>query len=125
MNTNGHKPAVANREEVMSWFQPIVRGAGQFEVVDDTDKVLRVKLYTDRYQYCINVHWDTNYLGTSVDSRKPRAGEFHTRGNDLADGPLNIGTWHDILANIVAYEAVALEGYPAAYKGLELTADGG
>lgn len=49
---------------------------------------------------------DDGYLGCIASSRKPRAGEKHTRGNDLADGPLTEETWRRILADIVSYEMV-------------------
>jgi hypothetical protein len=46
------------------------------------------------------------YLGAQVSSRAPRPGEDHTRGRDLADGPLSQDTWRRVLADIVACELV-------------------
>jgi hypothetical protein len=46
------------------------------------------------------------YLGCVASRRASRPGEEHTRGNDLADGPLNEETWLAILSDIVHYEAL-------------------
>lgn len=49
---------------------------------------------------------DDGYLGCVSTTRKPRAGEDWSRGNDLADGPLTERTWYRILGDIISYEMV-------------------
>ena len=78
-----------------------------------------VKIFTDANAYkIIAVESDESYngyLGCQGHSRKPRAGEDWTRGNDLADGPLTEETWQKILGDIVSYEMVRInrrEGVP-------------
>ena len=70
--------------------------------------------YTDDYRYMIvaidRVN-DNGYLGCQVSSRKPRAGEDWTRGNDLPDGPFNKNTWDTIVNAILNYEIVKLSNY--------------
>jgi hypothetical protein len=69
----------------------------------------RWHIFTDTNRYSINVHVHADgrgYLGCLASCRKPRAGEDWHRGSDLADGPLSMGTWHRILADIVSYEMV-------------------
>jgi hypothetical protein len=70
--------------------------------------------YTDEYKYkilAIDRPDDGGYLGCLVSSRKPRAGEDWTRGNDLPDGPLEEQTWFMILNAIINYELVELSKY--------------
>lgn len=76
---------------------------------DDQVDSLHFYLYTNENRYSISasIYEDGhNYLGCTVSSRKPRAGEDWTRGNDLADGGLTSNTWISILSDIVAYELV-------------------
>ena len=66
-------------------------------------------LFTSAYEYRISVRTpksdqDKGYLGCGVSSRMPRAGEWHTRGNDLPDGEFSEETWEDIIFRIVNYE---------------------
>jgi len=73
----------------------------------------RVRLFTKTHSYSISVRVpedadDDDYLGCIASTRTPRAGEDHTRGNDLADGKLCQETWNRILTDIVAYELVRL-----------------
>lgn len=71
----------------------------------------RIHFYTNDYVYSITAHdrsKDEGYLGCTASTRKPRAGEDWTRGNDLADGKFNEETWHKILADIIWYEIVEL-----------------
>lgn len=74
------------------------------------ERRLRFRIYTDTNYYTISASEGTEeregYLGCQGSSRKPRAGEGWTRGNDLPDGPLTEATWRDILAAIVSYELV-------------------
>lgn len=103
-------------------FQEWLKDVSRFSKVDDhvevveyvnqgpLDKRLRVRLYTDNNSYSITAHerHDHGYLGCIASSRKPRAGETWTRGNDLTDGPFTKDTWHAILADIVSFELVHL-----------------
>lgn len=70
-------------------------------------------LYTDSNSYRIGAtieEFDSirtkTYLGCISSSRKPRAGEDWSRGNDLADGKFDKDTWKQIVADIVSYELV-------------------
>ncbi len=68
-----------------------------------------IRIYTETNGYTIRAgkrDGSDGYLGCTVSSRKPRAGEGWTRGRDLADGLLNEDTWRRILADIVSYEIV-------------------
>lgn len=79
--------------------------------VPDRDDVLHVVLFTNDNRYHITGRLpkdgDEGYLGCIVSTRKPRAGEVWTRGNDLPDGPLTKETWDAIVRKIVGYELVA------------------
>lgn len=74
----------------------------------------RIHLYTENHVYNIsaidrvvnNLKYD--YLGCTVSSRKPRAGETWCRGNDLTDGNLTLETWNKIKNDIISYELVKL-----------------
>jgi hypothetical protein len=91
-------------------------GAGGLPVIR-VDEGYNLRLYTERHIYHIivrpNRDHGKSYLGCTVSTRKPRAGETHTRGNDLADGEFTDETWHKILADIVSYELVPLESQAA------------
>lgn len=71
----------------------------------------KCNIYTDNYQYRITAierGLGNGYLGCTVSTRKPRAGEKHTRGSDLPDGPFTYETWQKIKNGIIAYEIVPL-----------------
>ena len=71
----------------------------------------KFNIYTEVHCYRISAldrSEDKGYLGCTVSTRKPRAGEDWTRGNDLADGPFTKETWQKIKNDIVAYELVKL-----------------
>ena len=81
--------------------------------IDDGTGIIRFRLYTNDHCYSITARVEQRtvseyhtYLGCIARTRKPRAGEDWTRGNDLADGKLCIETWNNILADIVSYELV-------------------
>jgi len=109
-------------EELKNWFEEIARyqQVNKFlEVVkdegesgeEDYEHRLRVRLYTNDHVYTIVAHErgkDDGYLGCVASTRKPRAGEDWTRGNDLADGPFNRETWGKIKNDIIAYELVPI-----------------
>lgn len=80
------------------------------EVLEDNYICYKVNIYTDTTCYAIkgHSHEGSSYLGCIAWSRKPRAGEAHGRGNDLADGPCTEKTWQRILADIVSYEMVKI-----------------
>lgn len=81
-------------------------------IIEHTETACRFKLYTDNNVYSINARvGDRTYLGCVANSRKPRAGEDWTRGNDLADGDLSIDTWNNILADIIGYELVRVHNH--------------
>lgn len=70
--------------------------------------------FTTDHEYVItakDVEGEDGYLGCQVSTRKPRAGENWTRGNDLPDGPFNRETWDRIIFGVVKYELVKLSKY--------------
>lgn len=76
-------------------------------------------IYTNEHRYSIiakTKEGGRSYLGCIVSSRKPRAGEDWTRGNDLADGDLSEETWNRILGDIVSYELVKVHKKMKAQK---------
>lgn len=68
------------------------------------DGVDRITIFTDTNQY--NISLSDGYLGCTATTRKPRAGEEWSRGNDLRDGKPTHETWNAILGDIVSYEMV-------------------
>jgi len=91
----------------LSW-----RRAVQTQIINDIndngiERKKRYKLYTTQHIYSIiacDRDWDEGYLGCTVATRKPLAGEDWNRGSDLADGKFTMGTWIKILEDIVGYE---------------------
>jgi hypothetical protein len=77
----------------------------KFTTIDEVEGVVTVHLYTNDHVYAI-AGTTSDYLGCIASTRKPRAGENHTRGNDLADGKLNDKTMLAILQDIISYELV-------------------
>ncbi len=76
--------------------------------------IRRFNIYTDEHKYFINAierNEGRSYLGCQVSTRKMRAGEDWTRGNDLPDGEFNKKTWDRIIYAIVSYEMVKLSKY--------------
>ena len=107
--------------DLKQWLEPLKRrNKNVIEIKEDEGEGFpdnyefrfRFNLYTDNYIYSISaVERDKekkSYLGCTVRTRKPRAGEDWNRGNDLADGELGFPTWLMILNDIVAYELVSL-----------------
>ena len=124
---------MATVQHFRGWLTDLTRryGADGIEVVSDSGnshepgdarsgEQLTVRLYTDTNQFTIRAGADErgDYLGCTASTRKPRAGEDWTRGNDLSDGPLSLDTWHRVLADIVSYEMVKV------HKRAEPVADG-
>ena len=62
---------------------------------------------TEEHSYSISAH--PSYLGCIASTRKCRAGENWTRGNDLPDGPSCYDTWQKIKDAILRYELVKIE----------------
>jgi hypothetical protein len=91
------------RDELCRW-------RGDIEVVELTPTSGRYRFYTANHRYSITAKAECvdhpGYLGCQVSTRKPRAGEEHTRGNDLRDGRFTDETWHGILCDIIAFELV-------------------
>lgn len=85
-----------------------------FEVANPSENEVVVRVYTEVNKYSVRARSpsadgiDKGYLGCTSQSRKPRAGETHCRGNDLADGDLSEETWTKIKNDIVSYEIVKL-----------------
>lgn len=81
---------------------------------------VKIILYTEVNEYCITAYPPVEedpksgvknyggYLGATMSSRKKRAGESWTRGNDLADGEFSRETWVNILSDIVGAELVKI-----------------
>ena len=75
------------------------------------ENTIRVRIYTDRYAYYIvgiDRSKNDGYLGCQVSCRKPYAGENHTRGCDLPDGPFLRRTWKRIKDAIIQHELIEL-----------------
>lgn len=104
------------RDQIVKWLK-LGKYARRYKVEDFTyiDKekgVVKIALYTDRNVYYITVHPHNDrpaYLGCVSSSRKPRAGEDWTRGNDLADGIFDKSTWDNIVADILSCELVDIK----------------
>jgi hypothetical protein len=100
------------------WLPEICRGDRvetfvQSSEADDVKGELRrgYRFFTADHSYHITatVREDGHtYFGCTASTRKPRAGEGHTRGNDLPDGKLTRETWDRIVRGILRYELVAL-----------------
>lgn len=114
------------RDQIVTWLRRGKYG-DKYKIEDFTHinrendvVVLNVVLYTDRNAYWITVHPSAlragdSYLGCTMTSRKPRAGEDWTRGNDLTDGRFCKDTWDNIVADILTCELVDIKR-PVKYK---------
>lgn len=72
----------------------------------------RVRLYTVHHSYTITgtATGEGGTLSCVMLNRAPLPGENHPRGRDMPSGPLNLGTWAEILGSIVAFEMIILTG---------------
>lgn len=101
-----------NLEKVLQWIDEDFKFASSENNVLVTRGVLTssIKIFTYNNEYKIVVGECTDeklgYLMGFAGSRKPRAGEDWTRGNDIKDGPFSKETWYQILSDIVSYEMV-------------------
>jgi hypothetical protein len=95
--------------QILSWIRrDFHRYAGDehIDILESSDSKVRLKLYSDVNQYLIIA--DNGTLSAEGGSRKPRAGEYHTRGSDLYCGPLSEATWESIKNDIISYELVRI-----------------
>ncbi|MBA7620341.1 hypothetical protein ES703_27687 [subsurface metagenome] len=86
-------------------------GEGGGAVGSEYEFRFRFNIYTETHRYRISAldrSSDEGYLGCTASTRKPRAGEDWTRGNDLPDGKFTKETWEHIKNAIIAYELVEL-----------------
>lgn len=105
------------RKQLIEWmtevkyWSPETKQSWEDYIIDDPENdAFRMIIYTDNYSYAISVyhHEDRDsYLGCIAATRKPRAGEDWTRGNDLPDGTFSRETFDKIVRRIVGYELVA------------------
>ena len=91
------------------------------QVLEDSGKggdgkqeyIYRVSIFTkSRHLYRINAtdrSWNDGYLGCTSSNLYKLAGEDHTRGCDLPDGPFNADTWRSIVNAIVQRELRELD----------------
>lgn len=99
--------------QILAWLRrDFYRFAGDehLDIIESSDNRVRLKLYSDVNQYSLHVtvDGDNSYLGAVGASRKPRAGESHTRGNDLYSGTLSEETWDRIKNDIISFELVRI-----------------
>lgn len=101
------------KEQLIEWMGEMKHGYKDSDLylyeesILSEEDTIRIRLYTEKNEYCIVATVD-GYLGCIGSSRKPRAGEDWTRGNDLADGDFSKETWNRILGDIVGYELVRI-----------------
>lgn len=108
-------------EQLDQWLKELVFPGKVKDFIEEVSNKLtpneherEMFLYTEEHCYLINAITRTdgkNYIGCNVSSRKSRAGEDWTRGNDLPDGPFNKETWNKIVYAIVNYELVKLSPF--------------
>ena len=78
---------------------------------DDREGHLNVTIWTNDHEY--HIYASSTHLGCIASTRKPRAGETWTRGNDLPDGAFSKKTFDSIIRKIAGYEIVAKVKPPA------------
>lgn len=101
-------------EQIKLWLSELLYRSNDIEDYFKFDKeehpnkeeYYQVTFYTKENRYPLVASKD--YLGLQVSSRKPRAGEDWTRGNDLPDGKFNEKTWNRIKNAIISYELVKI-----------------
>jgi len=97
---------------LINWLKEVAR----FQKVEnfvqwiENGKGIRFYVFTKENKYSIfaiiGEFKNRSYLGCQVSTRKPRAGEDWTRGNDLPDGDFSYKTWEKIKNAIIANELV-------------------
>ena len=101
---------------IYEWLKEISRYSKVEDfILPDYKNGIRVYFYTKENSYSIIIRTpmtkdkkDNGYLGCTVLTRKPRAGEDWNRGNDLADGIFSEETFDKIKSDIIAYELVKI-----------------
>lgn len=86
-------------------------GGSEAGVGKHGESKFKCNIFTEEYRYRISAidrSEDEGYLGCTSSTRKPRAGEDWTRGNDLPDGKFTRETWEHIKNGILKYELVEL-----------------
>lgn len=106
------------KDEICRWsqFKKFVKviedsGEGGEKAKREYEFKFRFNIYTETHRYRITAYdrsKDEGYLGCTASTRKPRAGEDWTRGNDLPDGKFTRETWEHIKNAIIAYELAEL-----------------
>ena len=83
------------------------------------ESAFKLKMYTNDYEYSISLVLRSDimnsYLGCIMRCRKPRPGEDHCRGNDLADGRATFETLNNIIIDILSCELKKIEK-PVEYQ---------
>ena len=111
------KPFNVTRAECPDFYEWLKEISRFYKVEDfiipDYKNGIRVFFYTKNNRYRISIKApktknkkDKGYLGCTVITRKPRAGEDWNRGRDLPDGKYCKETWDKIKNDIIAYELV-------------------
>jgi hypothetical protein len=99
--------------QILNWVRrDFHRYAGDehIDILESSDTKVRLKLYSDVNQYLITAECGEREGTLSAEgfSRKPRAGEHHTRGSDLHYGFFCEETWELIKNDIISYELVRI-----------------
>jgi len=103
------------KEQLIEWLSEYARFLkveNFVHIVKNTDEHFIVHIFTRENRYQINVHYRADkkicktYLGGGRSTRKPRAGEDWTRGNDLSDGPFSKEVFEKIMQGILGMELV-------------------
>ncbi len=108
------------KEQLVEWMNLMKYGYRDPELYmyefenTDNEEGIRIRLFTNNNYYSIVAYRPKGehykgYLGCTSGSRKSRAGEDWSRGNDLADGEFSKETWIRILSDIIGYELVKIQ----------------
>lgn len=109
-NKNPFNVIKAKCPEFYDWLKEISRFSKvENFVLPDYKNGIRIYFYTHNFKYSISARppqtknkEDEGYMGCIVLTRKPRAGEDWSRGNDLPDGKYCYETWQKIKNAIIA-----------------------
>lgn len=125
------KSEICSRFANYNDFVDVVEDSGAGYGEKGNEYKYKIHLYTENHVYNIMACESTtkgkyhSYLGCTVSSRKPRAGETWTRGNDLTDGNLTLDTWNKIKNDIISYELVKLAPKSAVAEEIKILQDAG
>ena len=100
-------------DQMRKWLTELVPYRQYDNYVSEEDRGeygCRFYIYTNRnrYQICVHLGGESDYLGAQFSRRKPDAGDTHVGGGDMPDGKYNQRTWDHIRDRILANELVAL-----------------